>query len=126
MKDSQEEARVRRTIRRLTIETRNMRGIFAAWRNWQAWVREGGSTSNLVLQGAFVALQSDLMIRLIRVLDRGADTASFWYLHRSGLPGIEEGIDMEFLKAFSMKLMKIRNKVFVHIDKQAVFAPEKH
>jgi hypothetical protein len=126
MKDTQQEAKVRRTVRRLTIETRNMRGVFAAWRSWRAWSHAGGATSNMVLQGALVALQSDLMIRLIRVLDRGSDTASFWYLHRSGLRGVEEGIDMKFLRVFSMKLTTIRNKVFVHIDKDGVFAPEKY
>ena len=116
--DQQREPRFRRTVRRLTTETRNMRGYFAARHVWYAWLANGGSTSNLFLQGAGNAVQSELMIRLIRVLYIGKSTSSFWYLHRCGLSTAGDGIDFESLLAFSMKLKSIRDKVFVHIDKE--------
>jgi hypothetical protein len=121
-----QETRFRRTVRRLTIETKNMRGDFAARHVWYAWLDSGGSTSNLFLQGAGHAVQSDLMIRLIRVLDVGKRTASFWYLHRCGLSTAGAGIDFEEPREFSMKLKSIRDKTFVHIDKEGVFDPGKY
>ena len=124
--DQQREARFRRTVRRLTIETRNVRSDFAARHVWYAWLADGGSTSNLFLQGAGFALQSDLMIRLIRVLDVGRSTSSFWYLYRCGLSTLGDGIDFEKLWEFSMKLKSIRDKTFVHIDKDGVFDPGKY
>jgi hypothetical protein len=100
-----------------------MRGQFAAWR---AWAAGGGSTANLFLQGAGAALQSDLMIRLIRVLDLDSRTSSFWCLHRCGMFDAGDGIDFTKLKNLSKKLKGPRDKVFVHIDKDAVFEPQKH
>ncbi len=120
------ESRFRRTVRRLTIETRNLRGDFAARHVWYAWLADGGSTSNLFLRGAGFALQSDLMIRLIRVLDVGRTTSSFWYLHQCGLSTAGDGIDFEKLREFSMKLKSVRDKTFVHIDKKGVFDPGKY
>jgi hypothetical protein len=103
-----------------------MRGDFAAWRTWRAWAAAGGSTANLFLQAAGSALQSDLMIRLIRVFDLDSNTSSFWYLHRCGLFGAGDRIDFKKLKDFSKQLKGPRNKAFVHIDQDAVFDPEKH
>src|SRR5260370_13754743 len=78
--DQQREPRFRRTVRRLTTETRNMRGYFAARHAWYAWLANGGATTNLFLQGAGTALQSDLMIWLILVLALRERTTSFFYL----------------------------------------------
>jgi len=103
-----------------------MRGQFAAWRAWRTWAAGGGTTANLFLQTAGSALQSDLMIRLIRVLDLDSRTCSFWYLHRRGLFDAGHGIDFKKLKEFSKKLKGPRDKVFVHIDQDGVFDPGKH
>lgn len=103
-----------------------MRGDFAARHVWYAWLAHGGSTSNLFLQGAGHAVQSDLMIRLIRVLNIGKGTSSFWYLYRCGLSTAGDGVDFEKLREFSMKLKFIRDKTFVHIDKEGVFDPGRY
>jgi hypothetical protein len=66
------------------------------------------------------------MIRLIRVLDLDSKTCSFWYLHRCGLFDAGVGIDSKKLKEFSKKLRGVRNKVFVHIDQDAVVDPQKY
>lgn len=70
------------------------------------------------------ALQSDLLIRLIRVFEYSG-AASFWYLHRRASTKVSKGIDIKWLKDFSDRLKEIRDKSFVHIDKHAVFDPEK-
>ncbi len=65
-----------------------------------------------------------MLIRLIRIFEqRGA--ASFWYLHRCEPSKVGKGIDIAKLEDFSERLKDIRDKVFVHIDKGAVFDPQK-
>lgn len=72
------------------------------------------------------ALKDARLIRLIRVLEDGSQSASFWYLLRSNEKLVREaskksGLDLELLKELAEKLRGIRDKTFVHIDKDRVF-----
>ena len=80
---------------------------------------QGKYSSNLFIHVAAKALQTDVLIRLIRIFEDG-EAASFWYLHRCEPRKIAEGIDIAKLQDFSRRLTLIRDKVFVHIDKDAV------
>jgi hypothetical protein len=112
-------ARFEATVTRLIHEVHNLRGTYAAMRAGQ-----GRSLGNLFVQVASAALQSDLLIRLIRIFEDG-EAASFWYLHRCEPHKFGKGLNIERLKDFSARLKNIRDKVFVHIDKDAVFEPQK-
>jgi hypothetical protein len=113
------QARFEATVNRLIHEVHNLRGTYAAMRAVQ-----GTSFGNLFLQVASAALQSDLLIRLIRIFEDG-EAASFWYLHRCEPRKLGKGLNIEKLKEFSARLKNIRDKVFVHIDKDAVFDSQK-
>jgi hypothetical protein len=84
---------------------------------------ENEFSSNLFIQVVPSALQADLQIRLIRILDESRDTSSFWYLCRCEPRKVALNIDLAKLRKFSARLKKVRDKVFVHIDKAAVFDP---
>jgi hypothetical protein len=78
---------------------------------------------------SFVALQGDRLIRLVRLLDLGVDVGSFWYLYRCEPKTVEHAaglanLDLSWLLDVSKRLKKIRDKVFVHIDKAGLFNPE--
>jgi len=105
---------------RLVREVHNMRSTAAA-----SLAVSNKSSSNLFLQVAVAAFQSDLLIRLIRVLERDPKVASFWYLFQLDPMRVGRGIDVKRLKKLSERLKKIRNKVFVHIDRDAVFDPQR-
>jgi len=111
--------RFRRTLLRLILEVRTARHVAAA-----ILAMEGEESSNLFIQTAAPALQADLQIRLIRILEDSGETSSFWYLYRCEPHNVATDIDMPVLRRFSDRLKKVRDKVFVHIDKAAVFDPE--
>jgi hypothetical protein len=69
------------------------------------------------------ALLGDRLLRMIRVFENSNAVASFWYLHRCA-PSEFSGIDIDRLAAFSRRLKDVRDKTFVHIDKEAVFDPQ--
>ena len=76
------------------------------------------------------ALNDALLIRLIRILEDKPRNASFWYLYRSNEKLLEKiakasDFDLEWVKVISDKFVGIRNKTFVHIDKDGVFEPQK-
>jgi AbiU2 len=101
--------------KRLLAEARLLRMNLAALR-----AQAGKRTSNLYLLAAAPALQGDLMIRLVRVFDRDARVSSFWRLNDFLACG---SIDIETarkLKGFSKRLKHIRDKAFVHIDRDHV------
>ncbi len=58
------------------------------------------------------------------MLEDSRDTSSFWYLHRCDPAKVAADIDVSVLRKLSVRLKKVRDKVFVHIDKDAVFDPE--
>ena len=113
--------RFQHAVKRLTAEAQQMRFDWAAVLAMRSAKLH---PSNLFLQTAAGALQSDVMIRLIRVLEDSRDTASFWYLNRCKPDCVGSGVDIQWLKDFSGRLKKIRDRVFVHIDKNDVFQPE--
>jgi hypothetical protein len=116
--------RFQRAIKRLIAEVSNSRQVAAAIDAAAAIDRvKGARSSNLFLQVASSALKSDLLIRLIRVLDYGKRTSSFWYLYRCQPSKLDSGVDIQKLQDFSCRLKKIRDRVFVHIDKDGVFNP---
>lgn len=77
------------------------------------------------------ALKDARLIRLIRVLEDDSQTASFWYLLRCNGPLVERaakkaGIDLAELKQIAGRIRGIRDKTFVHIDKEGVFDPQQY
>ena len=82
-------------------------------------------SSNLFIQIAAGALQGDRLSRLVRILEDSTKTASFWYLYRCEPNKVGQGIDVDWLKDFSKRIKQVRDKVFAHIDKDAVFDPQK-
>jgi len=76
------------------------------------------------------ALKDARLIRLIRILENDSQTASFWYLLRSNeklvrATAAKAGLDLEKLSELAQKLRGIRDKTFVHIDKDGVFDPQR-
>lgn len=79
-------------------------------------------------QVAHTALMGERLIRLVRVFEDSAEVASFWYLHRCRPREVEAlvkgaGSSLEELQDFTEGLKSVRDKSFVHIDKNAVFDP---
>jgi hypothetical protein len=112
-------ARFQSTVERLIRELQNLRGSFAAM-----CAAQGKYSSNLFIHVAAKAVQSDVLIRLIRIVEDG-EAASFWYLHRCEPRKVAEGIDIAKLQDFSRRLKLVRDKVFVHIEKDEMFDPER-
>ena len=74
------------------------------------------------------ALKDARIIRLIRVLEDDSQVASFWYLFRANEKLMkkvskETAFDIELARSLADKFLSIRNKTFVHIDKDRVFDP---
>jgi hypothetical protein len=111
--------RFRRSLLRLLRELQSARHVAAAIQ-----AMEGAESSNLFIITAALALEADLKLRLIRILEDSNETSSFWYLHRCEPKAIAAEIDIGAFRHFSDRLKKVRDKVIVHIDKQAVFDPE--
>jgi hypothetical protein len=115
-------ARFNTTLQRLTTEAYNLRCDIAAWAVLQDDGRELVKRVPLFAVCAST-LQSDILIRLIRIFDFHPKAPSLWYLLRHAPPPeVVDGIDR--LAEFSNQLKKIRDRVFVHIDRDGVFNPE--
>ena len=76
------------------------------------------------------SLKDARLIRLIRVLEDGSQTASFWYLLKSDSRRVQRAAkkakaDLKHLADVSTRLRGIRDNTFVHIDKTAVFNPDR-
>jgi hypothetical protein len=76
------------------------------------------------------SLKDARLIRLIRVLEDDCQTASFWYLLKSDSRRVQRAAkkakaDLKHLADVSTRLRGIRDKTFVHIDKTAVFNPDR-
>lgn len=120
------DARFRRTVERIGSE--------AFWlRTYQAAIN-GMKVDAIGLDFFRVslnALKDARLIRLIRILEDGRDRATFWYLFRSNAKLVsnaaQEGrLDLHWLRDIAEKLRSIRNKTFVHIDKDGVFDPQQY
>src|SRR6266436_6239429 len=118
MKKKTHDQRFERTLKRLFNETYNLMSVQAALETLQ------NSTGGAILQTAFSALYGDRLLRLIRIFEDSRGTATFWYLYRCEPRNVAKGMDIPRLKQFSAKVKHIRDKTFVHIDKDFVFDPE--
>jgi hypothetical protein len=116
--------RFRRTVERIGAE--------AFWlRTYQAAI-EGMRVTSIGLDFFRVslnALKDARLVRLIRVLEDDSRTASFWYLRRTNAPLIEGAakrnrLDLTELQNIGERFVAIRNKTFMHIDKDGVFDPQ--
>jgi|GEM_PF-4847366 hypothetical protein len=112
---------VNRAIARLTAEAYALRKDMAALK---ALAKAGGRVGCLFMQVTSSALQSDLLARLIRVLEQGKKVKSFWFLCRCGVLRVD-GDAIAFLTGLTGRLTGIRNKVFMHIDKDGLDDPQK-
>jgi hypothetical protein len=64
----------------------------------------------------------------VRVFDQNKRVASFWYVHRCREKRLETllfeaGVRLADVQDLSERLNKVRNAVFVHIDKRGLFDP---
>lgn len=78
---------------------------------------------------ALNSLKDARLIRLIRVFEDDSQTASFWYLLKTDAKRVRKAaksarLDLQWLSDVAARLKTIRDKTFVHIDKQSVFEPE--
>lgn len=74
------------------------------------------------------ALKDARIIRLIRILEDDPKSASFWYLFRADEKRMkavskETDFDIDLARRLAERFLGIRNKTFVHIDKERVFDP---
>jgi hypothetical protein len=79
-------------------------------------------------QVSLTALMDAQLIRLIRLLEESSRVASFWYLCKANKKIVDAalartGVDLEEVRQIAEKLPDIRNRTFVHIDKETVFDP---
>jgi hypothetical protein len=72
----------------------------------------------------FSALQADILVRLMRVLEWEERVGSFWLLYDLELAKADSA-RINRLKSLAKRLLKIRNRVFVHIDARELFDPER-
>ena len=75
------------------------------------------------------ALKDARLVRLIRVLEDDPQVASFWYLLKCNARIVraaanKSGLDLPKLIVAAQALLAIRNKTFMHIDKEGVFDPQ--
>ncbi|MEW6353245.1 MAG: hypothetical protein AB1469_02945 [Pseudomonadota bacterium] len=75
------------------------------------------------------ALKDARLVRLIRVLEDDSQVASFWYLLKCNgrivrASAKKGGLDLPKLGVAAKDLLAIRNKTFMHIDKDGVFDPQ--
>ena len=125
-KEQQFEDRFVRTTERLLYEVHCLRTEQVALRSLSGQQSYGLDFFRV----AFKALIGDRDIRLIRVFEESKRVSSFWYLHRCEPKLIEKlledtGVRINDLRDLSEQLKCIRDKTFVHIDKDRVFDPTK-
>jgi hypothetical protein len=75
------------------------------------------------------ALKDARLVRLIRVLEDDPQVASFWYLLKCNgrivrVAAKKGGLDLTKLRVAAKALLAIRNKTFMHIDKDGVYDPQ--
>jgi hypothetical protein len=115
-----EEATINRAIERLGHEARGLRQDMAALKALGR-ARESVSPLMSVISNS---LQSDVLARLIRVLDRDSRVRSFWFLHRRGILRADRAT-IACLSNLANRLITIRVKVFMHIDEDGLHDPQK-
>jgi hypothetical protein len=119
MSEPMSRKRFRVALKRLMQEIDNLRTQQAAIAAYQ----EMQPPRNRFLSTAFVGLHSDRLLRLMRIFENNPSrVASFWYLHRCA-PKHLRNLDIEWLRDFSGKLKTVRDRIFVHMDKEGIFDP---
>lgn len=79
---------------------------------------------------SYYALFNSMLSRMIKVLDTHRDSASFWYIHKCSMKQVESKFSEKYggishIVKLSDKLKYIRDKVHFHIDRNAIFNPQK-
>jgi hypothetical protein len=106
-------------IKRLAHEGFHLREDFAALK-----VIESVGIVSAFFIVTQAALQSDLLVRLMRVLEWEERVGSFWLLYDRGLVKARQD-RVNRLKSLSKRLLSIRNGTFLHIDAQQLFDPQR-
>lgn len=83
---------------------------------------------SIFLHSTYTGVFNDYIAHSIKVFERSANTASFWYIYRTHEQRVRDftgknGIDFQALEAVSAKLKHIRNKTHFHIDSEGVLDP---
>jgi hypothetical protein len=108
-----------RVIDRLAYEAFHLREDFAALK-----VIETVGVKSAFSAVTVTAFQSDVLVRLIRVLEWEERVGSFWFLYDLRLVKVEEG-RINRLKSLSKRVLTIRNGTFLHIDGRELFDPQR-
>ena len=79
---------------------------------------------------AYNALFNDYISHCIKVFERSSQAASFWYIYRTNAKRVDDfcaaqGINLDEIEAFVLKLKHIRDKTHFHIDFDGVLDPKK-
>ncbi len=109
-----------RAAERVAFEAIHLRRDIAALK---ALDRVGDGVDCAFMRVASSGIHADVLIRLMRVLERDGRVRGFWFLHRSGAIQADRAT-VNFLSGIADRLEPIRNTVFAHIDKVAVHDPQ--
>jgi hypothetical protein len=107
------------TLSRLKSEVINLRLDLAALTALQE--SKDVVKTSMLLTLCVGAMRSDILVRLVRIFEEDSKVASFWYLHRCEPTKVSEGVKLARLSDFACRLKGIRDKCFVHIDKDGLF-----
>ena len=119
--ESSDDAVIREAIERIAYEAHHLREDMAALKAL-GQARERVKCPFILVASS--GLQSDLLARLARVLERDGRVGSFWFLHRCGVIQANRPT-IKFLSDIAGRMEPIRNKVFAHIDKEVLHDPQK-
>jgi hypothetical protein len=120
-------ARYKRALKRNLYEARNALSSMNAYNRITNLKRK---TSWSFFTWAIMALKNDMYRLTILILDEHRDSASFWYLFRCKEKEICNYLNttknsLDDLKKLSSKFNQVRDKTFFHIDRDAVFNPDR-
>jgi len=119
--ESSDDAVIREAIERIAYEAHHLREDMAALKAL-GQARERVNCPFMLVASS--GLQSDLLARLARVLERDGRVGSFWFLHRRGVIQADRPT-IKFLSDIAGRMEPIRNRVFAHIDKEVLHDPQK-
>lgn len=109
---------------------RNLAELQRAIINRRAMVAmESVGVSNDWLKVIYYALFNDYIAHCIKVFERSAGSASFWYVYESNQKPInvfasKHDIDLEIFERLTTKLKHVRDKTHFHIDREGVLDPK--
>src|ERR1700687_1026797 len=108
-----DDAAIHEAIERIAYEAHHLREDMAALK---ALGQARDRVNCPFMLVASSGLQSDLLARLARVLERDGRVGSFWFLHRRGVIQADRPT-IKFLSDIAGRMEPIRNKEFGQIDK---------